>query len=99
MFKKIFFTPLAPEYIIMFLRSVAFLLVIILSYFILINWEKNLLFISALGVLISALLASYSVIMNINTTVTIKNREISNQVRYVFFHLCLIKTRLVTFKN
>ncbi|WP_333803285.1 hypothetical protein [Sulfurospirillum sp.] len=99
MLKKIFLTPLDPEYIIMFLRSVALLLVIILSYLIFINWEKNLSLIGALGVLISALLASYSVILNINSTVKIKNREISNQVRYVFFHLCLIKMRLVALKN
>ena len=99
MLKKIFLTPLAPEYIIMFLRSVALLLVIILSCLVFINWEKNLSLIGALGVLISALLASYSVILNINSTVKIKNREISNQVRYVFFHLCLIKMRLVALKN
>ena len=62
--------------------------------------------ISALAILISALLASYSLMLSIDVNVKlknidtgIKNREQSNRVRYVFFQLCQIKTLLITLEN
>lgn len=45
------------------------------------------------------MLASYSVILNIDTAVNLKNREISNQIRNTFFQLCLIKMRLIALEN
>lgn len=97
--KKILFERITTSTIIMMLRSFALILIVVISYLIYQNWQENLSLIGALGILVSALLASYSVILNIETTVNIKNREISNQVRNTFFQLCLIKTRLIALEN
>ena len=81
------------------LRTLAFILIVIIFYLIYQNWQENISLIGALGILVSALLASYSVILNIDTTINLKNREISNQVRNIYFHLCLIKMRLIGLNN
>lgn len=81
------------------LRTLAFILIVVISYLIYQNWQENISLIGALGILVSALLASYSVILNIDTTINLKNREISNQVRNIYFHLCLIKMRLIGLDN
>lgn len=96
---KVFMTPIKSEYIVMSLRTIALVMVISLVYLIFQDFENNLSLIAALGVLISALLASYSVILNIDTTVAIKNREISDKTRFIFFKLCQIKMRLVALNN
>lgn len=97
--KKIFFTPVPSVFIVMFFRSSALIILIILSYLIYQDFEKNLALIGVFGILIAALLASFSVILNIDTTANIKKREISNQIRNTFFQLCLIKMRLITLEN
>lgn len=88
-----------PAFVLMFLRSFALLLVIVISYLIFLDFEKNLSLIAALGILISALLASYSVILNIDTTVKLKNLETTNQIRYIFFILCRIRMRLIALRR
>lgn len=97
--KKIFFTPIKTDYVIMFFRSFALILIVVTIYFIYTFGENNLSLIAALGALIAALLASYSVILNIDTTINLKKHEISNQIRNVFFQLCLIKMRLINLDN
>jgi len=97
--KKILFIRIETSTIIMILRSFALILIVVISYLIYQNWQENLSLIAALGIIISALLASYSVILNIDTTVNLKNREISNQIRNTFFQLCLIKMRLIGLEN
>lgn len=97
--KKILFYSIDSEYVVMFLRSSALILVVVLTFFIYVNIENNLSLIAALGILISALLASYSVILNIDTNIELKKIERSNQIRYVFFHLCLIKSNLISLQN
>lgn len=87
------------SYIAMFFRSLALLMLIILSYLIFHDFEKNLSLIAVLGVLIATLLASFSVILSIDNAVIIKNHEHSNQIRNTFFQLCLIKMRLITLEN
>lgn len=102
LFKRIETSPmimLLRTFALLLVISITSLLVISTSYFSDQNWQENIPLIGALGILISALLASYSVILNIDTTVNLKNREISNQVRNVYFHLCLIKMRLITLEN
>lgn len=93
-FKKILLSSIDSAYVIMFLRTFALTLVIVLVFLISTNWTVNQSLIAPLGILISALLASYSVIFSIDTNIKLKNREISNQIRYVFFHLCRIKGML-----
>lgn len=97
--QKVLFARIPTSTIIMILRSLALILIVVISYLIYQNWQENLSLIGAFGILTSALLASYSVILNIDTTVNIKNREISNQIRNTFFQLCLIKTRLIALEN
>ncbi|MDD2369080.1 MAG: hypothetical protein PHQ90_07230 [Sulfuricurvum sp.] len=97
--QKILFAKIPTSRIIKILRSFALVLIIVISYLIYQTWQENLSLIGALGILISALLASYSVVLNIETTVNIKNREISNQIRNTFFQLCLIKSRLMSLEN
>ncbi len=97
---KSFLLKLIPTAtMVMILRTLAFILIVVISYLIYQNWQENISLIGALGILVSALLASYSVILNIDTTVNLKNREISHQVRNVYFHLCLIKMRLIGLDN
>jgi hypothetical protein len=98
-FKSILLKLIPTATMIMILRTLAFILIIIISYLVFQNWQENISLIGALGILISALLASYSVILNIDTTINLKNREISNQVRNIYFHLCLIKMRLISLDN
>ena len=97
--KKIFFKYIDPNYMVMFFRTFALILIVITTYLIITNWQENKSLIGALGILVSALLASYSVILSIDTTIKLKNIEISNKIRYVFFHLCLIKIKLITLSN
>lgn len=97
--KKIFFTPIPSDFIVMFFRSLALIILIILSYLIYQDFERNLSLIGVFGVLIAALLASFSVILNIDTTANIKKREHSNLIRNTFFQLCLIKMRLIMLEN
>ncbi|MFA6193074.1 MAG: hypothetical protein WC665_12080 [Sulfurimonas sp.] len=96
---KILFTRMSTDTIIMMLRSFALILIVVISYLIYQNWQENLSLIGALGILISALIASFSVILNIDSTINLKNREISNQIRNTFFQLCLIKTSLISLEN
>ncbi len=101
---KKFIKKLSIEQIITYLQVFAFsllalVLVVIIWNVVLGNSEKILGLIAALAILISALLASYSVMLNIDTTIKFKNREHSNLVRNVFFQLCLIKMRLIGLNN
>lgn len=93
--KKIMLARIDSAYVVMFLRSFALVLVVALVFLISTNWTLNQSLIIPLGILISALLASYSVVFSIDTNIKLKNREISNQIRYVFFHLCRVKMRLI----
>ena len=95
MIKKIFLTPIDSGYVVMFLRTIALAFVVGLIFFIPINWERNQYLIAPLGILISALLASFSVVLSIDTNIKLKKIEISNKIRNVFFHLCRIKMRLI----
>jgi len=97
--KSILSKSISAAKMVKILRTFALVLIIVVSYLIFHNWQENISLIGALGILISALLASYSVILNIDKTEKLKNREISNQVRNVFFHLCLVKMRLITLDN
>lgn len=97
--KSFLFKLIPASTMVMILRTLAFILIVIISYLIYQNWQENISLIGALGILISALLASYSVILNIDTTINLKNLEISNQVRNSYFHLCLIKMRLISLNN
>lgn len=97
--QKVLFARIPTSTIIMILRSLALILIVVISYLIYQNWQENLSLIGAFGILISALLASYSVILNIDTTINLKKREFSNQIRNTFFQLCLIKTRLIALEN
>ena len=97
--QTIIFVRIPTSVIIMMLRSFALILIVVISYLIYQNWQENLSLIGAFGILISALLASYSVILNIDTTVNLKKREYSNQIRNTFFQLCLVKMRLITLEN
>lgn len=97
--QKILFVRIPTSTIIMMLRSLALILIVVISYLIYQNWQENLSLIGAFGILISALLASYSVILNIDTTINIKKRDFSNQIRNTFFQLCLIKSRLISLEN
>lgn len=99
-----FFHKFTVEKIIYCLQKFAWIFLIILVGIILGSLlfgmgEKIIPLIAAVGILISALLASYSVILNINKNVEAKNREHSNLVRDTFFKLCLVKMRLVTLIN
>ncbi len=102
--KKILF-GISASTIARMLRWLALMLIVAISYLTYQNWQvnlslkENLHLIGVLGILISALLASYSVVSNIETTVNIKNREYSNQIRNTFFQLCLIKMRLIALDN
>lgn len=97
--QKVLFARIPTSIIIMMLRSLALILIVVISYLIYQNWQENLSLIGAFGILTSALLASYSVILNIDTTIDLKKREISNQIRNTFFQLCLIKMRLISLEN
>lgn len=97
--QTIIFARIPTSVIIMMLRSFALILIVVISYLIYQNWQENLSLIGAFGILISALLASYSVILNIDTTVNLRNHEHSNKVRNTFFQLCLIKSRLISLEN
>ncbi|MEA2029214.1 MAG: hypothetical protein U9N49_09615 [Campylobacterota bacterium] len=93
--KKLTSIKISTDHMVMFLRTFGFILVIITIYILLVDLENNLNLLASLGILISALLASFSVLLNIDTTIKLKNREISNQIRNTFFQLCLLKMRLV----
>ena len=97
--KKIFFYRIDSAYVVMFLRSLALILVIVLIYLIATNWEEDHFLIAALGILVSALLASFSVVFSIDSNIRLKNSEYSNRVRYIFFYLCRIKMRLISLQN
>lgn len=97
--KNKLFQLIPTEYMVMFFRTFALILIFITTYLIFIDWEENKSLIGALGILTSALLASYSVILNIDTTIKLKNIENSNKIRFVFFHLCIIKMRLISLNN
>lgn len=99
MIKKILDFKLASSSVIKILRSSALILLIVLGCFIFYDLEKYSFLIAPFGVIIAALLASYSAILAIETTIEIKHREISNQVRYIFFHLCQIKMMLIILNN
>ena len=73
--RKIFLTPLNSIYIVMFLRTLALILVISLIFLIIVNWKDNISLIGALGILISALLASYTVMINIENTKKVKPKK------------------------
>lgn len=90
---------LNSTHIVLLLRVLAFILILITTYLLWINWQDNKTLIAALGILISALLASYSVILNVETTINIQNFEKSNRIRYIFFQLCLIKMKLILLSN
>jgi len=94
--KNRFFEYIDSSYMVMFFRTFALILIIITTYLIYADWTENKSLIGALGILISALLASYSVILNIDTTIKLRNIENSNKIRFVFFHLCLIKMKLIS---
>ena len=96
---KTLFKYIKSAYVVMFLRTFALVLIVVLIYIITLDWKANISLIAALGILVSALLASYSVILNIDTNMALKNREISNQIRFVFFHLCLVKMRLIALEQ
>lgn len=83
-----------PGYIIMLLRSVALALLFILGYLVWDDWENRLNLLAVIGVLIAALLASFSVILSINSAVEIKKREIENQNRHLFANICQAKLLL-----
>lgn len=93
--KKILLARIDSAYVVMFLRTFALTLVVALVFLISTNWTVNQSLIIPLGILISALLASYSVVFSVDTNIRLKNIEISNQIRYVFFHLCRVKMRLI----
>lgn len=97
--KKITSYMIPSEYMVMFLRTFAFILLIVVIVLVTNDWEKNNNLVGALGILVSALLASYSVILNIDINIKMKNVEHSNKVRSVFFQLCLIKMKLISLKN
>lgn len=97
--KKILFKSIEPMYVVMILRTFALSLVLILIYLFLVNWAENQFLIAPLGILISALLASYSVVLGVDTNIKLKNRELSNQIRYVFFHFCRIKMNLIALEQ
>lgn len=97
--KAFFLMRIPSSYVVMFFRSLALLLLFILAYLIYQDFEKNLSLIGVFGILIAALLASFSVVLNIDTTIKIKNHEHSNIIRNTFFQLCLIKMRLITLEN
>jgi 23S rRNA-/tRNA-specific pseudouridylate synthase len=81
---KLFTTLIKADYMVMILRSTALILVIAISYLIY-NFSETKL-IGALGILISALLASYSVILNIeNTNKNEKLRKYDNKKTNILF--------------
>lgn len=70
------------------------------------NAEKVIPLVAAVGIIISALLASYAMILNISKNIELKNRDIelknrehSNMVKNVFFKLCLLKMKVIELKN
>lgn len=92
------------EQIIVFLQKISwiFLILILLVIFGSIVFgkvDKILSLIAAVGILLSALLASYSMLLNISKNIELKNIEHSNIVRSIFFQLCLIKMRLIGLLN
>ena len=97
--KKLWLYINNPKYNVVFFRFFALILVISILYLLITNWEKNISLLAALGILISALLASFSVMLGIDTTIQIKNREIQDQVRETFFDLCQIKMFLFVLKE
>lgn len=94
--KKLSSFLIPSKYMVMFLRTFAFILLIIVVFLITFDWNNNKELIGALGILVSALLASYSVILNIDNNINMKNIEHSNKVRNIFFQLCLIKMKLIS---
>jgi len=92
-------TPIDSGYMVMFLRTFALSLIIYMLYLLFTNWEENKTLLAVLGILVSALLASYSVILNIDTNIKLKKKEFSDEIRHTFFKLCLIKMRLITLIN
>lgn len=97
--KKLTSIFIPSKYMVMILRTFAFILLIVIVALIISNWEKNNTLLGALGILVSALLASFSVILSIDTNIKVINIEHSNKVRSVFFQLCLIKMQLISLKN
>jgi len=93
--KKLLIAKIDSVYMVMFLRTFALTLVVVLVFLISTNWTANKSLIASLGILVSALLASFSVVFSIDTNIEIKNRKLSNQIRYVFFHLCQVKILLI----
>ena len=98
---KHFFSKLTCEKIIFYLQIIAWLFLLLLVLITLKNMfynkiENALSLMAAIGILISALLASYSMLLNISKNIELKNIEHSNKVRNIFFQLCLIKMRLIT---
>lgn len=101
---KFFIKNISIQQAISYLQLSAIILLILLLSIILWNVfcgnsELIIPLVGALAILISALLASYSVMLSIDTTIKIKNKEHSNMVRNVFFKLCLIKMRLISLNN
>jgi len=106
-----YFAKYSTEQIITCLQKVSWIFLILLLLVIAVNIvcgniDKILPLVAAVGILISALLASYTMLLNINKNIELKNRDIelknrehSNLVRDIFFKLCLIKMRLITLKN
>ena len=104
---KHFFTKLTSEKIISYLQIIAWLFLLLLVFITLKNMfynkiESALSLMAAIGILISALLASYAMLLNISKNIELKNRDIeikniehSNKVRNIFFQLCLIKMRII----
>lgn len=77
--KKILLTSVKPEYMIMLLRTIAFIMLIIMIDMLYNNWEYNYIILVGIGVLISALLLSYSGFLNLDTS-NEKYIEIQNQL-------------------
>lgn len=98
-FGKILFLRISSAYVVMFFRTLAFVLAVAMGYLILTDWHSNQGLISPLGILIAALLASFSVVHSIDTNMLLQNKEFSNKVRYLFFRLCQAKTILLSLQQ
>jgi len=105
------FSKYSAERIITFLQKISWvflciILLIIIGNLVFGKFDKVIPLTAAVGILISALLASYSMLLNITKNIELKNRDIelknkehSNLVRDIFFKLCLIKMRLISLEN
>ena len=80
--------------IIKLLRGFALILMFFIIYLILFDWEDNKTLIGALGILISALLASFSVILSIEFQEQNVKKDKINKIKYFFFQLCYLKMNL-----